>query len=172
MTDKTLAQALTKAREKPHGAMAWVNLGDALAQKLRDSANLKYYDYAEMAYGHALQLDPKSVDAMNGMAWVVGGRHVFDQSIEWANRALKIDPRNAPARGIIGDAALELGDYDRAFDEYQKMMDLRPDLSSWSRGAWLLWLTGNPSKAQWLMQKAIKAGAPYAENTILSLIHI
>ena len=84
---------------------------------------------------------------MNGMAWVAGGRHVFDQSIEWANRALKIDPGNAPARGIIGDAALELGDYDRAFDEYQKMMDLRPDLSSWSRGAWLLWLTGNPSKA-------------------------
>ena len=166
MTDKALAQALTKAREKPHGAMVWVNLGDALAQKLRDSANLKYYDYAEMAYRHALQLDPKSVDAMTGMAWVVGGRHVFDQSIEWANRALKIDPRNAPARGIIGDAALELGDYARAFDEYQKMMDLRPDLSSWSRGAWLLWLTGNPSKAQWLMQKAIKAGAPYAENTI------
>ena len=166
MTDKALAQALTKARGKPHRAIAWVDLGDALAQKLRDSANLKYYDYAEMAYRQALQLDPRSVDAMNGMAWVVGGRHVFDQSIEWANRALKIDPRNAPARGIIGDAALELGDYDRAFDEYQKMMDLRPDLSSWSRGAWLLWLTGNPSKAQWLMQKAIKAGAPYAENTI------
>ena len=166
MTDKALTQALTKAREKPRGAIAWANLGDALAQKLRDSANLKYYDYAEMAYRQALQLDPRSVDAMNGMAWVAGGRHVFDQSIEWANRALKIDPRNAPARGIIGDAALELGDYDRAFDEYQKMMDLRPDLSSWSRGAWLLWLTGNPSKAQWLMQKAIKAGAPYAENTI------
>ena len=166
MTDKALTQALAKAREKPRRAMAWANLGDALAQKLRDSANLKYYDYAEMAYRQALQLDPRSVDAMNGIAWVAGGRHVFDQSIEWANRALKIDPGNAPARGIIGDAALELGDYDQAFDEYQKMMELRPDLSSWSRGAWLLWLTGNPSKAQWLMQKAIKAGAPYAENTI------
>jgi tetratricopeptide (TPR) repeat protein len=166
MTDKALTQALTKAREKPSGATAWTNLGDALSQKLRDSLNFKYYDYAEMAYRQALQLDPRSVDAMNGMAWVSGGRHVFDQSIEWANRALKIDPGNAPARGIIGDAALELGDYDRAFDEYQKMMDLRPDLSSWSRGAWLLWLTGNSSKAKWLMQKAIKAGAPYAENTI------
>ena len=158
MTDKALAQALTKVREKPHGAIAWANLGDALAQKLRDSANLKYYDYAEMAYRQALQLDPRSVDAMNGMAWVVGGRHVFDQSIEWANRALKIDPRNAPARGIIGDAALELGDYDRAFDEYQKMMDLRPDLSSWSRGAWLLWLTGNPSKAHLVDAKGDQSG--------------
>jgi len=166
MTDRALTQAFTKAREKPRGVSAWVNLGDALAQKLRDSAKIEYYDYAEMAYRQALQLDPGSVGAMIGMAWVAGGRHVFDQSIEWTNRALKADPGSASARGIIGDAALELGDYDRAFDEYQKMMDLRPDLSSWSRGAWLLWLTGNPSKAQWLMQKAIKAGAPYAENTV------
>jgi tetratricopeptide (TPR) repeat protein len=164
-TDKALAATLAKARQNPRAAVAWVNLGDALAQKLRDSANLKCYDYAEIVYRKALQLDPRNVDAMNGMAWVVGGRHVFYQSIEWANRALEIDPGNAPARGIIGDAALELGDYDRAFDEYQKMMDLRPDLSSWSRGAYLLWLTGNPTKAIWLMQKAIKAGAPYAENT-------
>src|SRR6476646_1502914 len=79
MTDKALTQALAKAREKPRRAMAWANLGDALAQKLRDSANLKYYDYAEMAYRQALQLDPRSVDAMNGIAWVAGGRHVFDQ---------------------------------------------------------------------------------------------
>ncbi|MDQ3200048.1 MAG: tetratricopeptide repeat protein [Verrucomicrobiota bacterium] len=36
------------------------------------------------------------------------------------------------------------------------MMDLRPDLSSWSRGSYL---------PMWLMEKAIKAGGPYAENT-------
>ena len=69
MTDKALAQALTKAREKPRGATAWANLGDALAQKLRDSANLEYYDYAEMAYRQALQLDPseRGRDEWNGL---------------------------------------------------------------------------------------------------------
>ena len=164
-TGKVLAAALGKARKTPRAAAAWVNLGDALAQVLRESANLKYYDLAEMAYRHTLQLNSRSADAMTGMAWVTGGRHLFDQSIEWANRALAIDPGNIAAHGIIGDAALELGDYDKAFSEYQKMMDLRPDLSSWSRGAYLLWVTGNQSKAMWLMQKAIKAGAPYAENT-------
>jgi tetratricopeptide (TPR) repeat protein len=164
-TDKALAATLAKVRQSPRAAVAWVNLGDALAQVLRDSANPKYYDFAEMAYRHALQLHPRSVDAMTGMAWVSGGRHVFDQSIEWANQAVALDAGNAAARGILGDAALELGDYDNAFEEYQKMMDLRPDLSSWSRSAYLLWLTGNRSKAMWLMEKAIKAGAPYAENT-------
>ena len=91
---------------------------------LRDTADEKYYDYAETAYQYALKLHPSAVDALSGMAWVTGGRHQFEQSREWANRALAIDPENAAACGILGDAALELGDYDAAYDHYQKMMDL------------------------------------------------
>jgi tetratricopeptide (TPR) repeat protein len=76
----------------------------------------------------------------------------------------------------MGDAALELGNYDEAFEHYQAMMNLRPDLSSWSRGAWLLWLTGDKTRAMWLMDKAIKSGAPFAENSAwcrarLSMMH-
>ncbi len=124
---------------------------------LRYTANAKYYDFAELAYQRALKLDPRSIDAMSGMAWVTGGRHLFDQSISWANRALTIDPSHASSHGFVGDAALELGDYVKAFSEYHKMMDLRPDLSSWSRGSYLLWLTGNRTKAMRLIEKAIKA---------------
>ena len=76
-----------------------------------------------------------------------------------------VEAGNPAALGILGDGAVELGDYEKAFDQYQKMMDARPHLSSWSRGAHLLWLTGNRSKAMWLMERAIKAGAPFAENT-------
>ena len=164
-TDKALSVALEKVREKNGDATGWVNLGDALAQVLRDTANEKYYDHAETAYLYALRLQPSSVDAMTGMAWVTGGRHLFEQSKEWANRALALDASNAAAFGIIGDAALELGDYDAAYAHYQKMMDAKPDLSSWSRGAHLLFLTGDSKKAIWMMEKAIKAGAPFAENT-------
>ena len=57
------------------------------------------------------------------------------------------------------------GTTDGAYEHYQAMMDAKPDLSSWSRGASLLWITGNRSRAIWLMERAIKAGAPFAENT-------
>lgn len=164
-TAKAVTSAIAKVKEKPDLPTAWVNLGDALAQLLRETENAKFYDSAELAYQRALKLDPRSVDAMSGMAWVTGGQHLFDQSVAWAKRALVIDPRHAPSHGIVGDAALELGDYEQAFDEYQKMMDLRPDLSSWSRGSYLLWLTGDHRKGVWLMEKAIKSGAPFAENT-------
>ena len=164
-TDKALAKVLKKVRNSPHDAVSWVNFGDTLAQAERDTSNEKLYGYAEEVYQHALKLNPRNAGALTGMAWVTGGRHLFDQSIAWAERALAVDPGNASALGILGDASVELGDYDKAFEQYQQMMDLRPDLSSWSRGAYLLWLTGDKVQAMFLMGRAIKAGAPFAENT-------
>ncbi|MEO7317773.1 MAG: tetratricopeptide repeat protein, partial [Chthoniobacteraceae bacterium] len=162
---KVMAAGIAQVRKTPENAVGWVTLGDLLAQRQRDSADPKYYDFAELAYEHALGLQPRSAGAMSGMAWVTGGRHVFDESTRWAEKALAVDPGNAAAVGILGDAAVELGDYDQAFEHYQKMMDLRPDLSSWSRGAHLLWITGEKDRAMSLMERAIKAGAPFAENT-------
>ena len=164
-TDQALAAALAKVQEKDQVAARWVVLGDVLAQVLRDTADEHYYDLAEATYEYALRLEPKNVDAMTGMAWVTGGRHYFDKSRDWANRSLTLDDTNAAAYGILGDADVELGDYEAAYTHYQKMMDLKPDLSSWSRGAHLLYLTGDTKKALWLLEKAIKAGSPFAENT-------
>ena len=57
------------------------------------------------------------------------------------------------------------------------MLDLRPDLSAYSRAAHLLFVTGDVRRAAWLMGKAINAAAPYAENTAwcraqLALMHL
>lgn len=164
-TGKAFASGLAHLRKAPHDPVRWVGLGDILAQAQRDSGDPRYFDFAEMAYLRALEMNPQSAAAMAGMAWVTGGRHAFDQSIFWAEQALKLDAQNAAALGVLGDAHVELGDYDKAFEHYQNMMDARPDLSSWSRGANLLWLTGDTDKAASLMARAIKAGAPFAENT-------
>ena len=129
-TGRALGEVLAKVREKSSDSARWVNLGDTLAQMLRDTANEKYYDHAEAAYRYALRLQPQSVDAMTGMAWVTGGRHQFDQSREWANRALALDADNAAACGILGDADVELGEYDAAYAHYQKMMGTSSALAS------------------------------------------
>jgi tetratricopeptide (TPR) repeat protein len=102
---------------------------------------------------------------MLGLAWVASERHQFDTSIEWANKVLVLAPKIHAAHGLVGDAYVEMGNYDAAFTSYQAMLDLRPDISSYSRGAHLLYLTGDTRKAVWLMDKAIKSGGPYAENT-------
>jgi tetratricopeptide (TPR) repeat protein len=165
LTDQAVAHARARAKQNPRNPLPWVTLGDSLMQKARDASDETFYDPAEAAYNYALQLNPKLVGAMNGIAWVKGDRHLFDESIAWGKKAIAADPGNAAAYGILGDAALQLGDYNEAFEDYQKMADLRPDISSYSRGAYLLWVTGKRQDAFLLMQKAIRAGAPYAENT-------
>lgn len=160
-----LERASAQVPANPKAAASWIRLGEALAQAQRTSRSTAYFDHAEAAYRQALELDPRSVEAMTGLAWVYGGRHRFAWSIEWAKRALALDAQHHPAHGILGDAALERGDYDAAFEHYQAMMDLRPDLSSWSRGAHLLWITGHKREGIALMERAIRSCAPFAENT-------
>lgn len=164
-TDKEMAKWFAKAKANSGDSVSWVNLGDTLMQKARETANPAYYDHAEQVYRNALNFNAQNSDAMVGLAWVNGERHVFDKSIEWANKALTVNSKNNFAYGLLGDAQVELGDYEGAFKSLQTMLDIRPDLSSYSRGAYLLSLTGDNRKARWLMDKAIKSGAPYAENT-------
>ncbi len=163
-SDEEIARDEVAVKEKP-GDATWTRLGDAFMQKGRETADVTYYGRAENAYRKALASNPKSTDALIGMAWVEGGRHEFAHSVEWAKKALALEPDRPEAFGLIGDAAVETGDYETAFAQYQKMLNLRPDISSYSRGAHLLFLTGDVRKATLLMTKAINAGGPYAENT-------
>jgi tetratricopeptide (TPR) repeat protein len=162
-SDGEIGKASEAARAHPTDA-AWSRLGDAYMQKARETMDLSYYARAEASYRKSLALNPNYANALVGISWVLSGRHEFEQSIEWANRALKVERNRADAYGLLGDAATEMGDYDSAYEYYQKMLDLKPDIASYSRAAHLLFVTGGFKKASWLMSKAVGAGAAYPEN--------
>ena len=165
LSDQMIGKWTALVQKNAKDDLAWSNLGDSYMQKARETADVTYYAHAEKAYQRALDLKANNAPAINGMAWVNGGRHEFEKSIEWANKAIAVDPKDNDAYGLIGDADVEMGNYDAAYKHYQQMLDIRPDTSSYSRGAHLLWLMGDERKGLWLMAKAIKAGGPYAENT-------
>lgn len=162
-SDSEIAKASELTITHPSPA-AWSRLGDAFMQKARETMDLSYYGRAEYAYRKSLAIDPHYANAQAGIAWVLSGRHEFEQSIEWANKALESEPNRADAYGLLGDAALEMGDYDSAFEHYQKMLDLKPGMGSYSRAAHLLFITGDFKKANLLMSKAIGSGGAYSEN--------
>ena len=59
---------------------------------------------------------------------------------------------------MLADAALELGDIDGAIDATQRMVDLRPDLASYGRAAWLAWMQGDPVAAHEMYRLALASG--------------
>ena len=164
-TDAAISRASNETTLTPARDTAWTGLGDAFMQKARETADASYYTRAEAAYQKALTLSPKSIGALVGLGWVAGGRHEFEASIDWANKAIALDAHCDPAYGLLGDAAVEMGNYDEAYDQYQKMLDIRPGMASWGRSAHLLNLTGDTRRATWLIAKAIQADSPFAENT-------
>jgi len=104
-SDSEIAKASEVTRTHPTPA-AWSRLGDAFMQKARETMDLSNYGRAESAYRKSLAIEPNYANAQAGIAWVLSGRHEFEQSIEWANKALKSEPNRADAYGLLGDAAL------------------------------------------------------------------
>lgn len=152
---KAAVQAL---RLTPRSSDSWVRLGDALTAQSRTKLDASLYGTIERVYRHAQKLDATNTPALVGLAWVTGASHHFEDSVAWAKLAIQADPEIPAAYGILGDAAVELGQYDEAGRYYQKMLDLRPDMGAYSRAAHLLYFQGNVRGAMSLIRKAIAAG--------------
>lgn len=152
----------TASAETP-SASSWAAQGDALMQEARNTLSHDFRD-AEKAYTMALSLEPQNAAALLGMAWVENSNHDFKAGKAWAQKALEQNPRAHDAYALMGDGAVEFGNYEEAFEHYQAALDIRADLSTFSRAAHLLWLNGDDRQAQTLLRKAIASGGPHLEN--------
>jgi len=162
-----VARRVQETEQRPDNPDGWCRLGDAIMQRSREAAGHaeSLYNRAETAYRRALKLDARHVPALIGLAWVANSRHDFAAGEGWARAALSLESHLPEAHALLGDAAVELGDYDAAFEHCQAALDQRPDLSSYARSAHLLWLTGDARRAKALLYRAIQAGGPHEENT-------
>ena len=164
-TDRTIAGMQTRVRKDPSDYLAFTRLGIAYLQKARETNDPSYYGLAEDALNRALALSPGYYDALAAFGSLELSRHEFATALEWGRKAQQSMPEKAYAYGVIVDALTELGRYGEAVDALQRMVDLRPDLSSYSRISYARELHGDMQGAIEAMQMAVQAGSPAAENT-------
>jgi tetratricopeptide (TPR) repeat protein len=149
----------------PNDAALQSGLISAYLQKLRESADRAYLDRAAKLVERMLETDGGNFTALRFENEIDLQRHDFKTVAERAGGMAKYSPSDAGTWGNLGDALMELGEYERAGQAYARMYALRPNLASYNRLAYFRFVTGDAERAIQLMRDAIAAGDPVAENT-------
>jgi tetratricopeptide (TPR) repeat protein len=164
-TDNRVETLQARLKQNPDDERAYVLLGAAYLQKVRETGDPTYYGKTEAALTRALDLQSDDFTAMIQMGALSLTRHQFREALAWGEKAHVISPGTVLTYGVIGDAQIELGQYDAALETFQTMVDMRPDLSSYSRASYIRELHGDVNGAIDAMQRAVQAGGPNTENT-------
>ncbi|MBA2757204.1 MAG: tetratricopeptide repeat protein [Chloroflexi bacterium] len=157
LTEQEIAKQYEAARQNPESVTAYVQLGNAYVQHVRQTGDPTDYGRAEAAFDAALRRSPDSVDAIVGKGVLSLARHEFAQARELGARAVSLAPTRSRVYGVLLDANTELGRYEEALASAQQMIDLRPDFASYSRVSYQRELHGQMDGAISSMQQAFES---------------
>ncbi|MBW7885347.1 MAG: tetratricopeptide repeat protein [Caldilineaceae bacterium] len=168
----TIEQLQTRIERNPDDVAAYATLGLALLQQVRERNDVTLYARAGQALDAALQRDPHQVDALTGKGVLALALHDFSGALQWAGKILAVNPFRAAAYGIRTDALVELGRYPDAVNAVQQMVNLRPDVESYSRVSYLRELHGDMEGAIEAMRMAAESAVPGSEPWLWTITHL
>ncbi len=158
-TEQAIATAQAAVREHPEMIPPYTELARHFMRRARETSDASYRLYAEDALRAARARDPRDPQAMVLSAMILQDQHRFRGAASLAREFIALAPDDSTGHLVLGDALLELGEYDAAIDSYQQAMNLRPDLRSYNRAAHMKWLLGDVDGAREVMTLAIDSGS-------------
>ena len=164
-TDAQIQALQEKLRSRPEDWQAYTQLGLVYLQKVRETGDPTYYQKTEEALDKALSHQPDDYVSVSASGALALARHQFHEALELGEKARQINPDRPYAYGVITDAQIELGQYSEAVETLQAMVNLRPDMSSYSRISYIRELHGDISGAMDVMQRAVDSGTSNLEST-------
>jgi tetratricopeptide (TPR) repeat protein len=172
MADKVAGMA-TDERIKMYEALANYKPGDlhyqsllagSFIQKMRETMDPGYLDRASKIVEAALSADGADYEALRLRSQIELERHNFSKVAEYSRELIASSPEDPWNWGTLGDSLMELGQYDKAAEAYQRMVNMRPDLSSYNRASYYRFVAGDTAGAIEVMKRAISAGSRSMEN--------
>lgn len=139
----------------PEDWNAWASLGSAYVAQAQRTADPTFYIRADEAFARSLRIRPAdNAAALVGQGALAASRHDFAAALELGQEAQRLNPWSPTAQGVLVDALVELGRYDEAATELQRMVDLRPDVASFTRVSYYRELTGDLEGARLALEQA------------------
>jgi len=173
MADRNISAAQGVIEKQPADPSGFNLLAAAFMQKSRETGDFSFNARAEESLKHSFRVAPDNYDGMKLQAALLLNYHRFSEALQVAQRAQAINPRNHDVYGAMVDALVELGDYKRAVDAAQTMVDLRPDTASYSRISYLRALHGDSKGAIEAMKMAAEsANAKNPESVAWCRVHL
>lgn len=153
-------------QQDPNDMNASIRLAALYIQEARETGNYMYYDQAAMKYvNNILKADPANFNALVYRSLILLSQHHFAEGLAAAQKAQKVNPYNAYVYGLMVDGYVEMGQYDSAVANADRMVSIRPDLTSYSRVSYLREIFGNYKSAIDAMKMAAEAGGQGDEHT-------
>jgi len=168
-TQARIAFLAERVKDDPNDGDAQLELGLALLQRIRETADPSLYGPAEAALRASRRLLPGDPQPLVGLGGLQLGRHEFTEALATARSALAIAPGSVSASSIEVDALIELGEYDAAFDAVEALASRSPDLTTLSRLSYSRELRGDIEGALAAMREAAESPSLAAENTSFAL---
>jgi tetratricopeptide (TPR) repeat protein len=164
---ETSAAALTarigeleaRLRSEPGDVASAVRLSETLLRQARASNDGRAANRAAVVLDDVLKIDPAQYDALKMLGAILLSQHRFREALTVARRARDQRPDDSWNYGVIGDALVELGDYDEAFAAFDTMVSMRPGPAAYARIAYARELRGNLRGALDAMRLALQSTA-------------
>jgi tetratricopeptide (TPR) repeat protein len=171
-TDARIRQLQKLLALNPASTLFQNQLARAYLQKLRETVDFDYLERADGLLNRVLAVDDGNYEALRLREVGQLERHHFQTAGEFAETLIRLHPGDPWNYGVLGDASMEMGRYDRAAAAYHRMLELRPDQSSLNRAGWYAFVAGHPDEAVALMTEAVASGARSPENTAWCLVDL
>jgi tetratricopeptide (TPR) repeat protein len=163
-TDERIKMYETLVNYKPSDLHYQNLLAGTFIQKMRETMDPGYLDRASKIVDAVLSTDGADYEALRLRSQIELERHNFTKVAEYSRELIASSPEDPWNWGTLGDSLMELGQYDKAADAYQRMVNMRPDLSSYNRASYYRFVAGDAAGAIEVMKRAIGAGSQSMEN--------
>ena len=120
--EANVAKLAERLKQNPNDSAGWQMLG-------RSYMILERYAEAANAYQRASDLNDKDAGLLADYAAALAmanDRQLAGKPTEALNRALQLDPKNQKALDLAGSAAYQAGNYQKAIDYWQKLLQVLP----------------------------------------------
>ena len=164
--EHTVATMRERVGKRPDDAPAAVTLADALLRQTRVSGNAGLASEAERVLLAVLKRDRDRYDARRMLAATYLSQHRFADALREAERCRAQRTDDAWVLGVIGDAHIERGEYDAAFEAFDRMATIRPSAAAYARVAYARELQGDLTGALQTMRMAAEATSAHDPESL------